>query len=83
MRARSFHRLVLLALALCAGCPKGPVTTTSTTSGAEAIQVGKLARAVRAADRRIIDADPDDGGRAELDVAFLALSRRTGALEAL
>src|SRR5262245_53290951 len=83
MRASLFHRLVLPALVLAAGCPKGPATTSSKVSDAPDPQLTKLARVLRTADRRVVDADfrsllsdPDPLVRARAAVALGQIGER-------
>src|SRR5215510_12250465 len=81
MRASLFHRLVLPALVLAAGCPKGPATTTSKVSDAPDPQMTKLARVLRTADRLIVDGSSEtDLERLETDAEA---SVRAAAAEAL
>ena len=51
-------RVAVSLLLLVTGCPKSPPTTSpSGVDPADAARIGKLARILRAADRRIVDDD--------------------------
>ena len=79
---------LLLSLA-SAGCPKAPVVV-SPSVGADGVRVGKLARVLRAADRRIVDDDllalvrDDDAlvrGKAVLALGQIADARTRPSIE--
>jgi peptidylprolyl isomerase len=58
MRVPISARLAAAAVVMLAGCPKTPTTTSpATTTRVEDGRIGKLARILRAADRRIVDDD--------------------------
>src|SRR5262245_21014883 len=58
MRWSPTARLATALVVLMTGCPKSPrVTTPWAGSGVDEAGIGKLARILRAADRRIVDDD--------------------------
>jgi len=58
MRRPPFARAAFVGALLLTGCPKSPQSVSPVTGAAGAdVQIGKLARVLRAADRRIVDDD--------------------------
>lgn len=58
MRLSAFVRFAAVAMILLPGCPRSETTTTpKTVEAAESSRIRKLARVLRAGDRRIIDDD--------------------------
>jgi len=78
MRLPSSARLSVALLVIAAGCPKSPTAgSPATVKSGEELVIGKLARILRAADRRIVDddlksllADPDAAIRAKATLAL-------------